>query len=65
MGIALWIGTGSCAGMLYKKYYRLNFDSVMHAISIVYGSDTDYELKFIPNIHQAMTAMGYYSHKRH
>ena len=53
------------AGMLYKKYYRLNFDSVMHAISIVYGSDTDYELKFIPNIHQAMTAMGYYSHKRH
>ena len=23
------------AGMLYKKYYRLNFDSVMHAISIV------------------------------
>ena len=53
------------AGMLYKKYYRLNFDSVMHAISIVYGSDTDYELKFIPNIHQAMTAMGYYSHHRH
>ena len=53
------------AGMLYKKYYRLNFDSVMHAISIVYGTDTDYELKFIPNIHQAMTAMGYYSHKRH
>ena len=53
------------AGMLYKKYYRLNFDSVMHAISIVYGSDTDYESKFIPNIHQALTAMGYYSHKRH
>ena len=52
------------AGMLYKKYYRLNFDSVMHAISIVYGSDTEYELKFIPNIHQAMTAMGYYSHHR-
>lgn len=53
------------AGMLYKKYHRLDFDSVMHAISIVYGSDTDYELKFIPNIHQAMTAIGYYSHKRH
>ena len=45
--------------------YRLDFDSVMHAISIVYGSDSDYELKFIPNIHQAMTSMGYYSHKRH
>ena len=53
------------AGMLYKKYNHLDFDSVMHAISIVYGSDSDYELKFIPNIHQAMTSMGYYSHKRH
>lgn len=37
---------------IYKKYYGMRFESVLDAIRIVYRNEHDFDLKFIPNIHQ-------------
>lgn len=40
---------------LYKREHRLDFDTVIDGIRIVYRSDTDYDLTFLPNIHEGVT----------
>jgi len=41
----------SRAAYMYKKYFHYTFDTHIDAIGIVYRSDTDYDLKFIPDVH--------------
>lgn len=40
---------------LYKRAHSMDFDTVIDGIRIVYRSDTDYDLTFLPNIHEGVT----------
>ena len=54
----------SRAAYLYKKYYHYTFDTHIDAIGIVYRTDADYDLHFIPNLHSYLTDYGYQGKKR-
>ena len=47
------------AALQYKRYYGQPYDIHIDAISIVYSSETDYQLHWIPDVHQNMTDYGY------
>lgn len=36
---------------LYKKAHRLDFDAVIDGIKIVYRNENDYDLTFLPDLH--------------
>ena len=36
---------------LYKKYRNYQYDSLLHAITIIFRAENDYDLRFYPNIH--------------
>ena len=44
-----------CKGaVMYKRYHHMNFEIVIDAVRIIYRNEQDYDLKFIPNIHEIM-----------
>lgn len=47
------------AALQYKRYYGHTYDIHIDAIGIVYSSETDYQLHWIPDVHQNMTDYGY------
>ena len=47
------------AAFIYKKYYHYTYDTYIDAIGIVYRSDTDFDLTFIPNVHLNLIDYGY------
>ncbi len=53
----------SRAAFTYKKYFHHDYDTRIDAIGIVFRSNTDYEIKFIPDVHLNLTDYGY--SKRH
>ncbi len=42
------------AMMQYKKFYGYTYDSYIDVIGIIYRSDTDFDLHWIPNVHQLL-----------
>ena len=49
-----------CRGAsLYKKYHRYSWDYRIHAILIVYRSEQDYDLRFLPNLHEQQLAYSF------
>ena len=47
------------AALQYKRYYGHPYDIHIDAIGIVYSSETDYQLHWIPDVHNNMTDYGY------
>lgn len=53
------------AAYCYKKTRRLDFDVYIDGIVIVYRGEGDYDLKYVPNLHQQMLHINYYQHTKH
>ena len=51
------------AASQYLKYHRYNIDYRIHAITIVYRAEDDYELKFYPNIHEQLRTYYFQRHR--
>ena len=47
------------AALQYKRYYGHTYDTHIDAIGIVHRSETDYDLHWIPDVHNNMTDYGY------
>ena len=54
----------SRAALQYKRYYGYTYDTCIDAIGIVYTSETDYQLHWIPNVHNNLTDYGYQNWNR-
>lgn len=53
------------AALQYKRFYGYTYDTHIDAIGIVYRSDTDYDLHWIPDVHSNLTDYGYsYTQRR-
>ena len=42
------------ASLQYKHFYHYTFDTHIDVIAIVYRSDTEYDLHWIPDVHQQL-----------
>ena len=49
----------SRAAYMYKRYFGYSYDTLIDAIGIVYRGNDDYELHFIPNVHNNLIDYGY------
>jgi len=49
----------SRAAFTYKRYFGYTYDTRIDAIGIVYRTYSDYELKFIPDVHLNLSDYGY------